>query len=250
MTKAIYDNIGINYTGTRRTDPKIAEQIYAKLHGAQSIVNIGAGTGSYEPEHIDLVAVEPSAEMIAQRKKDAAPVVKAFADHLPFEDHSFTHAMTVLSMHHWKNRAEAFKEINRVTKQRFLAITWNPKHDCFWLTRDYFPEIYEEDINIFPAMEELYRHFDEVEISPLMIPEDCKDGFLAAYWKRPEAYLNDGVRQAISAFAKMKDPSKGLRELKNDLESGKWKDKNQSILDKESLDVGYVIVSCKTRAVR
>ncbi|MEM7551506.1 MAG: class I SAM-dependent methyltransferase [Bacteroidota bacterium] len=245
----IYDQIGINYSGNRCTDPKIAEQLFSKLKGAKRIVNIGAGTGSYEPESVEVVAVEPSSEMIAQRKMDSYPSVQAYAEKLPFEDHSFSHAMTVLSMHHWENRAQAFREINRVITEKFIALTWNPASDPFWLTRDYFPEIYEMDLNIFPKMEEFTKHFNEVEVSSLMVPDDCKDGFLSTFWKRPQAYLDEQVRQSMSAFAKIGDYSDRLEKLKIDLQSGTWKERNQNILDKTALDMGYVIVSAKVKKI-
>ncbi|MCB0213305.1 MAG: class I SAM-dependent methyltransferase, partial [Anaerolineae bacterium] len=180
---AIYDDIGATYSVTRCTDPKIAKQLYAELQGATRIVNIGAGTGSYEPENVDLVAVEPSAKMIAQRKSGSHPVEQAFAEKLPFEDNTFSHAMTVLSMHHWENRALAFSEINRVATEKFIAITWDPHSEPFWLTRDYFPEIHATDMRIFPALEEFNDHFDDVIMTPLEIPSDCQDGFFAAFWK-------------------------------------------------------------------
>jgi len=144
----VYDDIGAHYTLTRCTDPKIAQQIYSELHGATRIINIGAGTGSYEPKGVDLVAVEPSSTMISQRKSGSYPVEKAFAEKLPFEDNSFSHAMTVLSMHHWENRALAFSEINRVVTEKFVAVTWDPASAPFWFTRDYFPEIYKRDKKI------------------------------------------------------------------------------------------------------
>src|ERR1044072_1868111 len=175
---AIYDGIGNNYSVTRGTDTKIAKQLNAELQGATSIVNIGAGTGSYEPEDIELVAVEPSSVMISQRPAGSHRVEQAFAEHLPFENSSFSHAMTVLSMHHWQDRARAFHEINRVATEKFVAITWDPASEPFWLTRDYFPEIYEMDQRIFPDLEELNQYFDEVTIRPLPIPSDCQDGFL------------------------------------------------------------------------
>ncbi|MBX2868771.1 MAG: class I SAM-dependent methyltransferase, partial [Acidiferrobacterales bacterium] len=143
--EAIYDKIGVQYSTTRCTDPIIAKQLYTELEGASSIVNIGAGAGSYEPPNTNLIAVEPSAEMIAQRKDDAYAVKQAYAEKLPFNDSTFSHAMTVLSMHHWQNKPQAFKEINRVATEKFVAITWDPAFDSFWLTRDYFPEIYEMD---------------------------------------------------------------------------------------------------------
>jgi SAM-dependent methyltransferase len=245
----IYDDIGINYSVRRCTDPKIANQLYLELEDAARIVNIGAGTGSYEPENVDLVAVEPSSEMISQRKTDSHRVEQAFAEKLPFENNSFSHAMTVLSMHHWENRALAFSEINRVATQKFVAITWDPTSDPFWLTRDYFPEIYEMDKGIFPGLEEFDEHFDEVKINTLMIPGDCQDGLLAAFWKRPEAYLDSKVRQSTSPFAKVKNLAKSLQKLEDDLASGAWAKNNHAILNSSSLDVGYRIISARVRNV-
>ena len=244
---AIYDEIGNNYSVTRCTDPKIAKLLYEELQGATRIVNIGAGTGSYEPENIELVAVEPSSVMIAQRKVGSHPVEQAFAEKLPFENSSFSHAMTVLSMHHWQNRERAFQEINRVATEKFVAITWDPASEPFWLTRDYFPEIYEMDQRIFPDLEELNQYFDEVTIRPLQIPSDCQDGFLTAFWKRPEAYLSSKVRQAMSPFSKIKNMSEGLQKLGDDLASGVWARNNHTILGLSSLDVGYRVISARVR---
>ncbi|RIK30462.1 MAG: SAM-dependent methyltransferase [Anaerolineae bacterium] len=247
---AIYNNIGKNYSVTRCTDPKIAKQLYAELEGATRIVNIGAGTGSYEPENVDLVAVEPSSVMIAQRKAGSHPVEQAFAEKLPFDDGSFSHAMTVLSMHHWQDRASAFNEINRVATEKFVAITWDPTSEPFWLTRDYFFEIYETDKQIFTDLKELDDYFDDVTIRPLLIPGDCEDGFFAAFWRRPEAYLDSAVRQAMSPFSKVEKLSQGLQKLEDDLKSGAWAKKNQSLLNASDLDVGYRLVSARTRSVR
>jgi SAM-dependent methyltransferase len=244
---AIYDDIGNNYSVTRCTDPKIAKQLYEELHGATRIVNIGAGTGSYEPGNIEVVAVEPSSVMISQRKVGSPRVEQAFAEKLPFENSSFSHAMTVLSMHHWQNRARAFQEINRVATEKFVSITWDPKSEPFWLTRDYFPEIYEMDKRIFPGLEEFNEYFDEVTIQTLQIPSDCQDGFLTAFWKRPEAYLSSQVRQAMSPFSKIKNLSKGLQKLEEDLASGAWARKNHALLGLSSLDVGYRLISARVK---
>jgi SAM-dependent methyltransferase len=245
--KTLYDEIGINYSVKRCTDPKIAKQLYSELQGAARIVNIGAGTGSYEPENVELVAVEPSSEMISQRKTGSYRVEQAFAQELPFENSSFSHAMTVLSMHHWENRPLAFSEINRVATEKFVAVSWDPESEPFWLTRDYFPEIYEMDKGIFPDLEELNDHFDEVKMSPLLIPSDCMDGFLAAFWKRPEAYLDNKVRQSSSAFSKIESLSEGLQKLEDDLASGVWAENNHAILSSSSIDVGYRIISARVR---
>ena len=245
--KPIYDDIGINYSVTRSTDPKIAQQLYAELEGATRIINIGAGTGSYEPENVVLVAVEPSSEMISQRKSGAYPIKQASAEKLPFEDNSFSHAMTVLSMHHWPDKPKAFSEINRVATDKFVAISWNPDSEPFWLTREYFPEIHEMDKAIFPTIDEIKEHFDDVQIRPLQIPHDCQDGFFAAFWKRPHAYLNPKVRQATSPFSKVSNLKEGLKMLENDLASGAWEKKNRELLNASSISAGYVLISAKTR---
>ena len=244
---AIYDKIGVNYSVTRCTDPQVAQQLYAELQGATRIINIGAGTGSYEPENVDLVAVEPSAKMIAQRAADAYRVEQAFAESLPFDDNSFSHAMTVLSMHHWEDKAGAFSEINRVATEKFVAITWDPDSEPFWLTRDYFPVIYEMDRAIFPKLTMFNEHFDEVEIRPLQIPSDCEDGFFAAFWKRPEAYLLREVQQATSALAKLDNLTEGMKRLEDDLASGAWAKRNQDMLALDSFDAGYRLVTARIR---
>lgn len=243
----IYDKIGRTYSTTRCTDPKIAAQLYAELEGATRIVNIGAGTGSYEPSDVDLVAVEPSAKMIAQRPSNGHPVKQASAEKLPFADNSFSHAMTVLSMHHWEDRALAFSEINRVTTEKFVALTWDPHSEPFWLTRDYFPKIHEMDSQIFPDLDELNQYFDAVIMRPLLVPSDCQDGFFAAFWRRPEAYLSPEVRQSMSPFSKVENLEAGLQKLGEDLASREWPQKNHAILNAPALDVGYRVVTAKVR---
>lgn len=241
--KAKYDQIGINYAQKRKSDPRIAAQISERLEGANSVLNIGAGAGSYEPKDLDLVALEPSLEMIKQRPFDAHPVVQGIAELLPFPDHSFSHALTILSMHHWTDQELAFSEINRVATDKFIAVSWNPDSEPFWLTRDYFLEIVDMDRDNFPSISLFKDHFDHVKIEPLFIPEDCTDGFLAAYWKRPSAYLDPAVRNSISSFAKMGDISETLTQLESDINSGQWHQKNASILNESQIDAGYIIIS-------
>ena len=241
--KATYDQIGINYAQKRKSDPRIAAQILDRLQGVEKILNIGAGTGSYEPANMDLVALEPSLEMIKQRSADAHPVIQGVAESLPFEDNSFSHALTILSMHHWKNQAKAFQEINRVVTDQFIAVSWNPKSTGFWFTRDYFPEIVEMDQHTFPSIELFEQHFNDVKVEPLLIPEDCVDGFLAAYWKRPEAYLDQNVRNSISSFSKLDHIEERLQRLETDIKSGAWHQQNQTILHQSELDAGYIIIS-------
>ena len=247
--KTLYDSIGDRYASSRRTEPRIARQIFRELVGARHLINIGAGTGSYEPPGLDMVAVEPSGRMIAQRPATACRAVRASAESLPFEDNSFSHAMTVLSVHHWTDRDRGFREISRVATDRFIMVTWDPHAPPFWLTRDYFPEIIGTDLLIFPELDELQDYFDDVRVRPLMIPEDCTDGFLAAFWKRPEAYLDPKVRASISTFAKSEDLAPGLESLASDLASGRWADINSEVLGLSELDAGYRLVTANIRPV-
>ncbi len=243
--KAKYDQIGKSYSNKRKSDPRIARALNQKLKGASKVLNIGAGTGSYESKDIDLIAVEPSKEMILQRANDAHPVVQSYAEELPFADNTFSHTISILSMHHWTDRKKAFEEINRVTREKFVAITWNPNSNPFWLTKDYFPEIYQKDLTIFPPIEEFKDSFINVQFEPLLIPQDCQDGFLAAFWKRPKAYLENDVRNSISTFSKLPNLNDGLKKLENDINNGIWESKNKFLLDKEFIDVGYIILTAE-----
>ena len=134
-----------------------------------------------------------------------------------------------------------------MTTEKFVAITWDPGADPFWLTRDYFPDIHEMDKRIFPELDVFSEHFDDVKVGPLPIPSDCADGLLAAFWKRPAAYLSPEVRQATSPFSKTKNLAAGLQTLADDIISGAWEIKNQAILSLSSLDVGYRLISAKVR---
>jgi SAM-dependent methyltransferase len=242
-----YDQIGINYAQKRKSDPRIAAQILNRLKGAQRILNIGAGTGSYEPQDMNLVALEPSLEMIKQRSADAHPVVQGRAEALPFDNDSFTHALTILSMHHWEDQALAFQEINRVVKEKFITVSWNPESRGFWFTQDYFPEIVEMGQDSFPSISLFEQYFEDVSVEPLLIPEDCMDGFLAAYWKRPTAYLDQNVRNSISSFSKLDHIESPLQQLEQDIQSGAWHEKNRSILDQTALDAGYIMISASIK---
>ncbi len=241
-TETLYDSIGQGYSSGRQSDPRIASQIHGFLAGAQSILNLGAGAGSYEPPQANLVAVEPSETMIRQRPRSAHRVVRAFAESLPFADSSFSHCMSVLSMHHWTNRQAAFREILRVTRDQLVVVTWDPNAEGFWLTRDYFPEIYQIDKDIFPPLAEFARAFGEIQVVTLPIPATCTDGFTGAYWRRPDAYLDRGILERMSTFAKISDTETGLAQLQRDLRTGEWLRRNVDLLDKEELDIGYRIV--------
>jgi SAM-dependent methyltransferase len=239
----IYDTIGRDYDAHRRPDPRLAGAIAAALGAAASVVNVGAGAGSYEPADRPVVAVEPSVVMLRQRRRAAAPVVQASATDLPFRDAAFAAALAVLTVHHWPDRARGLTELARVARERVVIVTWDPQ-GChpFWLVDDYFPEIVAIDRLIFPTLDELRRVLGPLEARPLPVPHDCVDGFLGAYWRRPHAYLDAGVRGAISGFAKLADVESGLARLRADLADGTWERRHGHVRGRDAVDLGYRLV--------
>jgi SAM-dependent methyltransferase len=241
MNGALYDRIGAGYGTRRRTDPRIAARIDAALGRCQSILNVGAGAGSYEPANRFVVAVEPSAEMIRQRPCVAVQAVQASANRLPFQDQSFDAALAVLTVHHWVRRDEGLAEMRRVARERVVIFTWDPGHAGFWLVQQYFPEILEMDRAAFPSLLEIESAIGSATSDAVPVPADCSDGFLGAYWQRPVSYLDPGVRSAISAFSKF-DSTSGLSRLRRDLEDGTWTTRNGALQELRELDIGYRVV--------
>jgi SAM-dependent methyltransferase len=241
----VYDQIGRGYAGYRVPDPRIARAIRAALGSARSVVNVGAGAGSYEPRDVQVLAVEPSGEMIRQRPEGAARVLRGTAEQLPLADASFDAALAILTVHHWADRAAGLRELLRVAKQRVVLLTHDPEHSHFWLVADYFPEIRERDRSSMPSLAELASVLGSFEAQPVCIPHDCTDGFLGAYWRRPLMYMEDGARAAISAFAQVGDVRPGLERLKADVESGRWAARNANLLGLSELDLGYRLIICQ-----
>jgi SAM-dependent methyltransferase len=240
----LYDEIGIGYPQRRRPDPRLAAAITRALSRSETIANVGAGTGSYEPVHRSVVAVEPAMTMIRQRRAGSAPVVQASATDLPFRDDGFAAALAILTVHHWPDRARGLDELARVARRRVVVVTWDPASSGFWLVDDYFPAIVDLDRRIFPTIADFARAFGRVEVQPLLIPHDCVDGFLGAYWRRPHAYLDPSVRSAISTFAKT-EPSQlesGLARLRRDLADGSWERRHAGLFALTEIDLGYRIV--------
>ncbi|HEY7653764.1 MAG TPA: methyltransferase domain-containing protein [Methylomirabilota bacterium] len=238
----LYDTIGVGYNAHRRPDPRIGAAIAHALGSAASVVNVGAGAGSYEPTDRPVVAVKPSAAMIRQRRPASAPVVQASATDLPFRDGAFDAALAVLTVHHWPDRGRGLAELGRVARKRVVILTWDPESSGFWLVERYFPTLVAMDRQIFPPLEELRRILGPIETHPLPIPHDCVDGFLGAYWRRPHAYLDAAVRGAISSFSKIGDVDTGLARLRKDLEDGTWTRQHGALLTRAELDLGYRLV--------
>lgn len=237
----LYDTIGHGYQQLRRQDPRIAAHILRALGDSTSVVNVGAGAGSYEPHDRKLIAVEPSTVMIRQRARNAAPVVRASATHLPFPDASFDASLAVLTIHHWPDLARGLQELRRVARRTVVILTFDTSAGGFWLT-DYFPEIPEIDRRSMPSIAELRRQLGSIAVFDVPVPHDCVDGFLGAYWRRPHAYLQAHVRSAISIFSKLERVDAGLSALQADLDSGAWNDRYRHLLDRSELDVGYRLV--------
>src|SRR4051794_3887067 len=230
----LYDTIGTTYAVTRRTDPRIAEQVWAALGDARTVLNVGAGTGSYEPADRDVTAVEPSAVMRAQRPAGAAPCVAAPAARLPFADQSFDAAMALATIDHWPDPIAGLLELRRVAR-RVVVFTHDASDpDRFWLTRDYLPEhptLWADR----PSLADLAGAIGG-RTEPVLIPWDCADGFYEAYWRRPEAYLDDGVRRGMSVWARVGPDAerRAVDGLRADLASGRWAERNHAILDLET----------------
>jgi Methyltransferase domain len=234
---ALYDRIGRSYVATRGEDPRIAAAIHAALGDARTVLNVGAGAGAYEPRDRAVTAVEPSAVMRAQRPRHAAPCVDARAEALPFRDGAFDAAMAVFSDHHWGDRLGGLRELRRVAR-RAVVMQWDPAtRDVFWLARDYLPSFgYDLDGTFDAARAALGVTREEV----VPIPHDCRDGFLLAYWRRPEAYLDPIVRANISVFALLPaaEVEAMVAALRADLESGAWERRNADLLGRAEYDLG------------
>jgi SAM-dependent methyltransferase len=214
---AKYDTIGINYAELRRPDRRIAKIIADALGTAQTVLNVGAGTGSYEPVDRTVTAVEPSQEMIRKRAPNAAKAIQASAGDLPFDDKSFDAAMAILTIHHWPDKEAGLREMRRVTRGRIVLLTFDPAHRP-WLT-DYLPALAALDEAQMPKMSDYAKWLGAVRITPVLVPHDCSDGFLYAYWRRPTAYLDPKIRSGSSSFWAIGDAAEaGLEKLKRDLE--------------------------------
>lgn len=235
----LYDTIGTTYTVTRRTEPRIAAQVWAALGAARTVLNVGAGTGSYEPPDRHVTAVEPSAIMRAQRPTGTAPCVGAFAERLPFADQAFDAALAFATVHHWPDPIAGLREMQRVAR-RVVVFTCDTTEQSwrhqFWLTRDYLPEVAAYPVGL---ASELARAIG-ARLEPVLIPWDCADGFFEAYWRRPEAYLDERVRRGCSVWTKVGPAAeeRAVRSLRADLTSGRWAERNRDLLKLDAAELG------------
>jgi SAM-dependent methyltransferase len=226
-----YEQHGRAYASVRRTDPRIEAQVHQALGASRTVLNVGAGAGSYEPADRYVLAVEPSATMRAQRPVGAAPAVDATAEHLPLDDDSFDAAMATMTIHQWDDVDKGLREMRRVSRGPVVVLTVDASAlQEFWLT-DYIPEVVAVEEARVPRLDQVIKTLTpgsaEVRVGSVAVPKDCSDGFGEAFFARPEAFLQPEVRAATSGLV-LTDPEavqRGLNRLKEDLASGAWDQK-------------------------
>ncbi len=223
-----YDKFGGKYSTIRKTDPRIEKIIHDALGPSGTVINVGAGTGSYEPKNRYVVAVEPSSVMRAQRGADKVPALNAKGDSLSFDDNSFDAAMAMVTIHHWPDIPKGLKELRRVAKERVLILTFDPDRLKEFWNINYFPELVEIEAQRYRTIDMIAQNLGgKIEVIRVPVPLDCMDGFQEAYYGRPEYFLKKEVRAAQSAWGFL-PPGKEdelVKRLKADLDSGEWDQK-------------------------
>ncbi|WP_426368087.1 class I SAM-dependent methyltransferase [Streptomyces sp. E-08] len=236
---ATYDRIGRGYRHVRRPDPRLADLIHQALAGARTVVNVGAGAGSYEPADREVTAVDPSQVMLDQHP--GSRKVRAGAESLPFADGAFGAAMAVMTVHHWPDLRRGLAELRRVA-HRQVVFTWDPQHlPELWLIEEYLPEIRQLEHARFTPLSAVVEALGAHTVLPFPIPHDFTDGFQIAHWRRPQSYLDPVVRAASSTFAQLPasvvEPA--IARLREDLASGAWHRRHADLLTRDSVDYGY-----------
>jgi len=239
-----YDDIGRTYAITRKQDPRIAAQIRAALGSVGPVVNVGAGTGNYEPVDLTVVAVDPSVRMLVQREQRSRLVVRGVAERLPFPDRAFEVALATFTVQHWDDRKAGLRELGRVSHRQVVVCHQPTEANHLWMG-DYFDEdvghgtgLPESDLDLVHACLQVR------EVRPVLVPRDCIDGFGAAFWARPEAYLDPLVQAGISELASLSERARArwTARLAADLESGEWDRRHGPLRTMTEYDVGYRLV--------
>ncbi len=245
MSGPSYDSIGRTYTDFRRADPRIEARVQAALGDARSVVNVGAGSGSYEPRDREVIAVEPSPVMIAQRPAEAAPALEGVAEALPLEDKSVDAAMGIFTIHHWNDLAAGLAEMRRVARSRIVLLTIDAaKNAEIWTLAEYFPEAMRAEEEKMPAMSELEALLPGAEIEAAPMPSRCRDEFTSALWDRPEMFLDPAVLRASSLWHSLPPESiaRGQERLRADLASGRWDERHGRLRTLPELDIGLRLI--------
>ena len=247
-TSAVYDTIGLGYVAHRRVEPRWEALIHEQLGDGRVVVNVGAGTGNYEPFDRAVVAIEPSSVMVGQRAAGAAPAVRASGSALPVASGCADVALAILTMHHWDDWAAGLVELCRVAPRRIVLTMDFELHSRFWFLEDYVPQVGEATRILEPGYvavaEAIGAGGGDVDVIPLLVPRDMQDGVLGAYWCRPEAYLDPAVRANCSGLA-LADPAvvaRGVAALEADLASETWQRRHADLAELEAIDLGYRLV--------
>jgi SAM-dependent methyltransferase len=244
-TSPVYDTIGQGYLAHRRAEPRWEAVIFEHIGDADLIVNVGAGTGSYEPPGRSVVAVDPSTVMISQRARGSGPAVRASGAALPLPSACADVAMAILTVHHWDDWEAGLAEMCRVAPRRLVLGIDFDLHASFWLLEDYLPEVADTTRSVGPDADAIATAIGATSTVPLLVPVDMADGVLGAYWRRPDAYLDAAVRANCSGLA-LADPAviaRGVAALAADLESGAWHERHADLLALDALDLGYRLVA-------
>jgi SAM-dependent methyltransferase len=247
MESPRYETIGTGYALTRREDPRLRARIHAALGDARTVVNVGAGTGSYEPRDRHVIAIEPSDVMAAQRPPDLAPALRGTASTLPLRDGAVDAAMALLTVHHWDDQRErGVRELRRVARGPVVIVTFDAEVSAaMWLVHDYWPEVAALDRAIFPPPAQLASWLGgAVEIVPVPIPRDCKDWMLGSFWAHPERVLDPDARGATSGFARMEPcvVDRVVAAVRDDLEAGTWDARHGALRTLDAYDAGLRLI--------
>jgi SAM-dependent methyltransferase len=237
-----YDTIGRGYSTYRHADPRITAAVHDALGDARTVVNVGAGTGSYEPTDRPVIPIEPSTAMALQRDPALPPAVLGVAESLPLADGTADAAMAMLTMHHWADVGRGLDELKRVARKRVVVLTIDVDAEApMWLFSEYVPELVERDRRDFPEIPRLVASLGgQTRVVTVPVPANCTDGFLLAFWSRPEAVLDPGARAATSGFARMDTARQAaaVARLARDLETGEWERRHGHLRTLSELDVG------------
>jgi SAM-dependent methyltransferase len=247
MTTARYDAIGAGYARTRREDPRLRRRIEAALGAARTVVNVGAGAGSYEPRDRHVVAIEPSDVMAAQRPPDIAPAIRATADDLPLRDDALDAAMAVLTIHHWdEGRERGVRELRRVARGPVVILTIDiAVSEALWMFVEYLPEVVALDRETFPAVDRLASWLGgSVTVTPVPVARDTPDQTLLSFWAHPERFLDADARASVSGLARMQPAvvDRCVAAVGRDLASGAWDERHGHLRALDELDAGLRLV--------
>jgi SAM-dependent methyltransferase len=244
---ARYDTIGQGYARTRREDSRFAARIAAALGDARTVVNVGAGAGSYEPRDRHVIAIEPSDVMAAQRPPDLAPAIRAGAGALPLRDAAVDAAMAILTVHHWgADQERGVRELRRVARGPVVILTYDPRVTGeLWMMADYLPEVAEADHAVAPLPEHLAGWLGPAtRIEEIPVPRDCADWLLASFWAHPERLLDPAARAATSGLALLPAAvlERAVAAVERDLASGAWDARHGHLRELDAYDAGLRLV--------